>query len=57
LDTLAAAHAEAGDFVKAVSVEKEAIGLLTEKKAEKKVIDDYTTRLRLYETNAPYRKP
>ena len=57
LDTLAAAYAESGQFTNAVSVQKDAIDLLTEKKAEKKVIDDYTTRLRLYETNAPYRKP
>ncbi len=53
LDTLAAAYAESGDFVKAVSVQKEAIGLLDEKAK----IDDYTTRLKLYESNTPYRQP
>jgi len=52
-DTLAAAYAEAGNFEKAVAVEKEAIALLTDTKA----IADYTTRLRLYETNTPYREP
>ena len=53
LDTLAAAHAEAGDFKKAVSVEKEAIGLLTGTNQ----IADFTARLNLYQTNTPYREP
>ena len=53
LDTLAAANAEAGQFDKAVATEKESIARLTAKKA----IDDYTTRLKLYQTNTPYREP
>ena len=52
VDTLAAAYAETGDFEKAVSVEKEAIGLLTNKVE----IDDYTVRLNLYQTSTPYRE-
>ena len=52
VDTLAAAYAETGDFEKAVSTEKESIALFTDKKA----IDDFTTRLKLYETNTPYRE-
>ena len=51
LDTLAAAYAEAGDFAKAVTVQKEAIALLRTEKE----IQDYSSRLKLYESNTPYR--
>ena len=50
LDTLAAAFAEAGDFAKAVTVQKEAIALLRSEKE----IQDYASRLKLYESNTPY---
>jgi TPR repeat protein len=52
LDTLAAAYAEAGEFPKAVSTQKEAIGLLGDEQAKK----DFATRLKLYESNTPYRQ-
>ena len=52
VDTLAAAFAEAGQFTNAVSAENKAIGLLT----NQKVIDDYSARLKLYESNTPYRE-
>jgi tetratricopeptide (TPR) repeat protein len=52
LDTLAAAHAEAGDFVKAVAVQKEAMALMRTE-AEKQ---GYTSRLKLYESGLPYRE-
>jgi serine/threonine protein kinase/TPR repeat protein len=51
LDTLAAAYAEAGDFAKAVSVQEEAIGLLTHEQSKA----DFTSRLRLYKLGSPYR--
>ena len=52
LDTLAAAYAEAGQFTNAVRIEQEAITLLhTESE-----ITNYTSRLRLYESNTPYRE-
>ncbi len=53
LDTLAAAYAEAGQFDKAVSTQKEAIALLQDQ-AQKK---DFGTRLKLYESNSPYHEP
>jgi len=52
LDTLAAAHAEAGEFAKAVSVQKEAIALAQAEYLRK----DLTVRLKLYESNTPYRE-
>ena len=52
LDTLAAACAEAGDFPKAISVQREAIALLQTEKAR----TDYSSRLRLYESNSPCRE-
>jgi TPR repeat protein len=52
LDTLAAANAEAGDFVKAVTIQKEAIAL-SASEAEK---NDYASRLKLYESKTPYRQ-
>jgi len=51
LDTLAAAYAEAGQFKKAVSTEKEAIALL-QTEAEQ---NDYRTRLKLFEVRLSYR--
>ena len=51
LDTLAAAYAETGQFEKAVTAQQEAIALL--QTDEEKT--DYQSRLKLYETNAPYR--
>jgi Flp pilus assembly protein TadD len=53
LDTLAAAYAESGDFVKAVTVQTEAMALL-DKEIEKK---DYASRLKLYESGSPYHEP
>ena len=53
LDTLAAAFAEASEFDKAVSTQKEAIALLQDE-AQKK---DFGTRLKLYESNSPYHEP
>ena len=50
LETLAAAYAEAGQFDKAVNAENEAIALLQNEEQK----NDYTTRLKLYESNSPY---
>lgn len=52
LDTLAAARAETGDFTGAVRTQKEALKLATTK-AERA---EFGSRLRLYETNTPYRE-
>lgn len=52
LDTLAAAYAEAGDFDQAVVIQKESIALLRDANSKQ----DYTSRLKLYETKAPYRE-
>jgi len=51
LDTLAAACAEVGEFAKAVATQKEAV-LLQHDEGTKK---DYEARLKLYESNSPYR--
>jgi pentatricopeptide repeat protein len=51
LDTLAAAHAEEGQFGTAVSVQQEAIALLQTEQEKK----DYASRLKLYENHSPYR--
>jgi tetratricopeptide (TPR) repeat protein len=51
MDTLAAAHAEAGQFEQAVSLAKDAIKLASEK--QKAAI---TKRLALYEAGQPYRQ-
>ena len=51
LANLAAAYAEVRDFAKAVSVQMEAIALLQEDDAKK----NFTSRLKLYESNTPYR--
>jgi hypothetical protein len=52
LATLAAAHAEAGQFAEAVSVQKEATGLVQDVLVKK----DFAARLKLYESNTPYRE-
>ncbi|MBI3849306.1 MAG: tetratricopeptide repeat protein [Verrucomicrobia bacterium] len=52
LDTLAAAYAEAGEFAKAADVQREAIGLCQDEKTK----NDLTTRLKLYESNTPFRE-
>lgn len=53
LDTLAAAYAEAGDFPKAASVQRKAIGLCQDEEMK----SSFMTRLKLYESNHPYREP
>jgi eukaryotic-like serine/threonine-protein kinase len=52
LDTLAAAYAEIGDFVKAASIQKEAIALSRDVKS----YEEFTSRLKLYKSNSPYRE-
>ena len=52
LETLAAAYAEAGQFEKAVNAENEAIALLQNEEQK----TDFATRLKLYESNSPYRE-
>ena len=52
LDTLAAAHAEAGDLEQAAAIQKEAIALLRDPNSE----PDYASRLKLYEAKTPYRE-
>ena len=51
LNTLAAAYAEAGRFADAVRVERAALGFAQDDKTK----EDYGSRLRLYESNTPYR--
>jgi serine/threonine protein kinase/tetratricopeptide (TPR) repeat protein len=51
LDTLAAAYAEAGQFSKAISTEKEVLSLVKDPVSR----NVYETRIRLYESNTPYR--
>ena len=55
LATLAAAHAEAGDFPSAVKCQRQAIGLLSESGHEE-FQEHYETRLRLYESAKPYHR-
>jgi len=50
LDTLAAAHAEAGQFTNAVRVQREAIALLTADHEK----EDYSSRLKLYAAGIRY---
>ena len=51
LDTLAAAYAGAGEFTKAVAIQKEAMALLHDEQSKQ----DYAVRLRLFESHRPYR--
>jgi tetratricopeptide (TPR) repeat protein len=51
LDTLAAGLAEAGRYAEAAGVQREALGLLNDAKSK----EDYSSRLKLYESNSPYR--
>ena len=51
LGTLAAGLAEAGRFAEAARVQREALGLLNDAKSK----EDYSSRLKLYESNSPYR--
>ncbi len=53
IDTLAAAYAEAGEFPKAIGAQKEAMALLKDEKRR----EDFASRLKLYESNMPYRQP
>jgi tetratricopeptide (TPR) repeat protein len=53
IDTLAAAHAEAGNFDQAIKYQKE--GLLLAK-AEPKLLAEARQRLSLYEQHKPYRE-
>jgi hypothetical protein len=50
LDTLAAAYARAGEFTKAVALQKEAMALLHDEQSKQ----DYAVRLRLFESHRPY---
>jgi serine/threonine-protein kinase len=52
LDTLAAAYAECGQFTNAVSVQREAIGLLKTDQEKQ----GYETRLKLYQSGSPVRE-
>ena len=51
LDTMAAAYAEAAQFAKAISIEKEAIALAQEDDQKQ----EYESRLKLYQARSPYR--
>jgi len=51
LDTLAAAYAETGQFAKAISIQQEAIALSQDEQEKR----DLASRLKLYESNLPYR--
>ena len=52
LDTLAAAHAEAGQFEKAVSIQKEAMSILPTN-ADRSL---YEGHLKLFESGKPFRE-
>ncbi|HKB02840.1 MAG TPA: protein kinase [Gemmataceae bacterium] len=54
IDTLAAAHAEAGNFDKAVHLQKQ---VLANPRLDKADVQDSQERLRLYEQRKPYRDP
>jgi tetratricopeptide (TPR) repeat protein len=55
IDTLAAAHAEAGDFEQALKWQREAIAKMSA--AEKAALaDEFAKRLALYESGQPYRE-
>jgi eukaryotic-like serine/threonine-protein kinase len=53
LDTLGAAYAEAGEFVKAVGAIKEAMALVPNGELKQ----GFLSRIRLYESHTPYRDP
>ena len=53
LDTLAAAHAEVGDFARAVRVQQEAIDLVPDEELEHR--KQHESRLRSYQAAIPYR--
>ena len=52
VDTLAAAHAERGEFARAVEVQQQAVSLVEEAQRQ-----DFTSRLELYRSQRPYRDP
>ncbi|MFP6734318.1 MAG: tetratricopeptide repeat protein [Rhodospirillales bacterium] len=54
LDTLAAAHAEAGDFKEAIGAQQRAIQMLRNQ-GKIKAIADYESRLRRYQQGRPFR--
>ncbi len=51
IDTLAAAHAESGNFAEAVKLERQAIELTDDESTQ----EEYRQRLRLYESGRPFR--
>ena len=53
LDTLAAAHAEAGDFAAASEWQDKAIALLSDVREK----DDFRSRLALYRARQPFQDP
>jgi tetratricopeptide (TPR) repeat protein len=53
LDALAAAHAESGNYEEAVKWQKKAVAALPDHRRDK---DRFVGRLKLYETNQPYRE-
>jgi WD40 repeat protein/tRNA A-37 threonylcarbamoyl transferase component Bud32 len=54
--TLAAAYAEARDFRAAVQWQEKAIGLLRQRNRPGAHLEDYESRLRLYQESKPYRE-
>ena len=54
-DTLAAAHAEAGDYTSAIREQQRAIQMLRSKGRHDDVAD-FETRLNLYRQGRPYRR-
>ena len=56
LDTLAAAYAEAGRFPEAVATARKALDLAAQQHRDR-VMADLNTRIKLYESQQPYRDP
>jgi tetratricopeptide (TPR) repeat protein len=56
IDTLAAAEAEAGDWVDAVKYQEQAIEMAQMAKETRASMNDYTSRLALYKQGKPYRE-
>ena len=56
LDTLAAAHAENGQFKRAISTAHEAIEI-AEKAQQEDLVEQIRQRLKVYQDNKPYREP